>query len=128
MLGSKLHNISINVATFFIEEQSNAVGNEFVFAYTINILNEGSEPMQLLRRHWYIFDSNSESREVEGEGVVGQQPILEQGETYTYTSGCCLRTEIGKMYGYYIFLDLNTRQEVDIEIPEFIMVAPLKLN
>jgi ApaG protein len=128
VLDSKLHNIHISVETFYIAEQSNALVNEFVFAYTITISNQAPHIVQLLRRHWIISDSNGEVRQVEGEGVVGIQPILESSESYSYTSGCCLRTEMGKMEGSYTFLNLETQQTIVVPIPMFQLIAPFKMN
>ncbi|MFM2387947.1 MAG: Co2+/Mg2+ efflux protein ApaG [Bacteroidota bacterium] len=128
LLESKLHNIEVSVETCYIPEQSNALVNEFVFAYTITITNKTNAIVQLMRRHWIINDSNGELREVKGEGVVGVQPILEPNESYKYTSGCCLRTELGKMLGSYEFVNMETRQQVVVPIPEFQLVAPFKLN
>jgi ApaG protein len=82
----------------------------------------------LLRRHWYIWDSNLIRREVEGEGVVGQLPIIESGEMYTYISGCPLLTEMGKMKGYYVFRNQDTLEEIEVPIPEFQFIAPQKNN
>jgi ApaG protein len=128
VLSSKLHNIDISVETFYIPEQSNALVNEFVFAYTITITNKAAHTVQLMRRHWIISDSNGEVRQVEGEGVVGHQPILEKSEIYSYTSGCCLRTELGKMEGSYTFLNLETQEMIQVPIPMFQLIAPFKMN
>ena len=84
----------------------------------------------LMRRHWYIIDANGSRREVEGEGVVGQQPILHPNESHQYISGCTFVTSIGKMYGTFTIRQLNTPEpEVfKVNIPEFLMVVPFKLN
>ncbi|MFX4895222.1 Co2+/Mg2+ efflux protein ApaG, partial [Acinetobacter baumannii] len=79
-------------------------------------------------RHWYIFDSNGEHREVEGEGVVGLQPIIQPGEQFQYVSGCNLKTEMGKMQGHYTMENQNNKQKFDVNIPAFEMVVPNKLN
>ncbi len=84
--------------------------------------------IQLLRRQWYIFDSNGDYRQVEGEGVVGQQPVLKPGETFQYVSGCNLKSEMGKMWGYYTIADLSTNKTFRADIPEFQMIAPMKLS
>lgn len=99
-----------------------------MFAYRITIENHNKFTVKLLRRHWFIFDSNAEHREVEGEGVVGVQPVLLPGENYQYVSGCNLKTEMGKMYGSYQMENENTRQLFSVNIPSFDLIAPSKLN
>lgn len=96
------YDIKVSVETFYQQQYSKPLNNEFFFAYRITIYNGGLHNVKLLRRHWFIFDSNSISREVEGEGVIGQQPILHPGESHQYVSGCNLRTEMGKMHGTYL--------------------------
>ena len=120
--------VSITVETFYQPDFSNPLNGEFMFAYRITIENMGHVPVQLLRRHWHIIDSNGSYREVEGEGVVGEQPMLEPGESYQYVSGCNLRTEIGKMYGTYQMENLHNKSHFEVSIPEFDLIAPLKLN
>ncbi len=120
--------IEIHVETFFQADYSNPVNNEFMFAYRITIENHNSFSIKLLRRQWYIFDSNGENREVEGEGVVGVQPILQPGQKFQYVSGCNLRTEMGRMYGYYIMENLNSKTTFKAKIPPFEMVVPFKMN
>jgi len=120
--------ISISVETFYQPDYSNPLAGEFMFAYRILIENGNSFPIRLLRRHWYIVDSNGGKREVEGEGVVGVQPILGPGETYQYVSGSNLRTEIGKMFGTYAMENQNNKKLFEVRIPEFQMVVPFKMN
>lgn len=120
--------IGINVETYYQPDYSNPVNNEFMFAYKITIENHNSFPVKLLRRHWYIYDSNGSTREVEGEGVVGVQPQINPGESYQYISGCNLRTEIGKMYGTYLMQQINNEKTFEVAIPAFEMTVPFKLN
>ena len=120
--------VKVTVETFYQPEYSNPVNAEYMFAYKITIENNNEFPVKLLHRHWYIFDSNSTSREVDGEGVVGVQPLLESGNSYQYISGCNLRSEMGKMHGYYILQNLKTSQKFKVQIPVFEMLAPFKLN
>src|SRR5690606_37381479 len=89
--------IMVNVEVFYQPEYSNPLQSEYMFAYRITLENYNSYPVQLLRRKWHIFDSNGLYREVEGEGVVGVQPVLHPGESYQYMSGCNLNTDMGKM-------------------------------
>ncbi len=120
--------VNISVKIFYQDNFSNPQNNEFMFAYRITIENYNSFTIQLLSRHWFINDSNGEKREVEGEGVIGVQPILKQGEQFTYVSGCNLQTEMGKMYGYYIMENLNSKQQFRVPIPAFDLIAPTKMN
>jgi ApaG protein len=120
--------ISITVETFYNNEQSNPLLNEHAFAYKVSIDNFSNFPIKLLRRHWQIFDSNATHREIEGEGVVGQQPILEPGESFQYMSGVSIRTEIGRMLGKYQMENMLNKKMFSINIPEFELVAPHKLN
>ncbi len=85
----------------FIDGQSDPAADRFVFAYTINIRNEGSVPAQLMSRHWIITDANGNVREVHGPGVVGEQPNIQPGEGFQYSSGAVLETPVGTMHGSY---------------------------
>lgn len=96
-------------------EQSSPEENRYVFAYTITIENQGSEPARLLDRHWIITDAEGQAQEVRGEGVVGEQPHLRPGERFQYTSGAILTTPLGSMHGSYGMIgDDGTRFEADI--------------
>ena len=99
-----------------------------MFAYRITLQNNNAFPVKLLRRHWYIFDSNGTQREVEGEGVVGVQPQINPGEQYQYVSGCNLRTEMGKMYGTYVMENIASKKQFNVKIPVFDMIVPFKMN
>lgn len=120
--------VTISVETFYQPEFSNPANNDWMFAYEIHITNDNAFPVQLISRHWHIFDSDASFREVEGEGVVGQQPILQPGASYNYSSGCNLRSEIGKMHGTYLFENLHDKTTFTVNIPLFEMYAPTKLN
>ena len=120
--------VEVSVETFYQADYSNPLNHEYMFAYRITIENHNPFTIQLLRRHWYIFDSNGEHREVEGEGVVGVQPVLKPGENYQYVSGCNLRTEMGRMHGHYQMQNENNKQLFSVNIPAFDMVVPNKLN
>src|ERR1700741_1326803 len=120
--------VKVSVETFYQPDYSNPLQSEFMFAYRISIENHNSFPVKLHRRHWYIFDSNGTYREVEGEGVVGVQPVLSPGEKYQYVSGCNLRTEMGRMHGTYQMENLNNKTMFDVNIPAFEMIVPFKGN
>ena len=91
------HKIRINVETAYLEEQSDPKKDRYVFAYTITIRNEGLVPAKLLSRHWLITDSNGKVQEMRGEGVVGEQPHLQPGQGFQYSSGAVLETPVGAM-------------------------------
>lgn len=120
--------ILVDVEVYYQPEYSNPMQSEYMFAYRINLENYNNFPVKLLRRNWYIFDSNGTYREVEGEGVVGVQPVLQPGETYQYMSGCNLNTDMGKMKGIYHMENQDTMQIFVVTIPEFEMIAPAKAN
>ncbi len=128
MVSKKTDGIDISVETFYQPEYSNPLQDECMFAYRINITNHNTFPVQLLRRHWYIYDSNATRREVEGEGVVGVQPNLLPGDSYQYVSGCNLNSTIGRMHGSFIFKNKLNKTEFTVQVPAFEMYAPFKLN
>lgn len=129
MIVSKIsEGVTISVETFFQPDYSNPVNSEYMFAYRVTIENNNTFPVQLLSRHWFIFDSNGSNREVEGEGVIGVQPLINPGEQYQYVSGCNLKTEMGKMYGTYTMENRNTKKTFEVNIPVFEMTVPFKLN
>ncbi len=95
----KTFNIGIDVATNYIDDQSEPESDRYVFAYTITIANNGELPARLLSRHWVITDANGKVQEVTGDGVVGEQPHLNPGEQFRYSSGAVLETPVGAMQG-----------------------------
>jgi len=120
--------IEVKVETFYQDEHSKPVNNEFVFAYRITLFNHNAYTVQLLRRMWIISDANADVSTVEGDGVVGKQPILYPGDSYQYVSGCNLATALGKMEGVYIFENKTTTKEFEVKIPVFKLIAPVILN
>lgn len=118
----------MSVETFYQQDYSNPLQSEFMFAYRITIENHNAFPVKLRSRHWHIFDSNGSYREVEGEGVVGMQPVIHPGDAYEYVSGCNLHTEMGRMHGTYAMENMNTQQLFEVNIPPFEMIAPFKYN
>ena len=120
--------VSIMVETSYQPAQSNPLNSEHLFAYRITIENLTIYPVRLISRHWHIVDSNGTHREVEGEGVVGVQPVIAPGDSYQYTSASNLHSEIGKMYGTYLMENLFNKKKLTITIPEFLLVTPAKLN
>jgi ApaG protein len=126
-MGNTDYIFDIDVDTCFLDDQSAPEEGRFVFAYTIHIRNGGNVPARLLRRHWLITDGNGKVQEVEGEGVVGEQPWLRPGEGFEYTSGAVLETDIGTMRGSYdILADDGTRFAAPI--PAFTLSVPRTLH
>ena len=128
MVAEVTNGIKVSVETVYQREQSDPSRSQYFFAYQVTIQNFSGSTVQLLRRHWYIFDSIGTSSEVEGEGVVGFQPVISSGESHRYISGCHLSSEIGRMHGTYLMENLSTRERFKVRIPEFLMIAPFKLN
>ena len=120
--------ITVSVDSAYLPEQSRPRLSQFIHGYQIKIENHSKQTVQLLRRHWYIKNEIGEIREVEGEGVIGQCPILKPTASHAYTSYCPLDTEMGAMWGYYTMEDKQTGEEFEVEVPEFQLIAPLKLN
>lgn len=120
--------VKVSVETYYQPEYSNPLNNEFMFAYRVIIENESGVTVKLLRRHWHIVDSNGLQREVEGEGVIGEQPIIEPRYLHRYVSGSNLRSEIGKMYGSFLMERLIDGKQFRVVIPAFQLVVPAKLN
>lgn len=121
------HNIAIDVDVQYMEEQSAPNDKRYVFSYTINIHNKGSETAQLISRHWIITNSEGKTQEVKGPGVVGEHPYLKPGEDFTYTSGTIIDTPVGSMQGSYQMKG-GDGQMFDAEIPPFTLAKPSFLH
>ena len=119
--------IAVHVVSEYIPDQSNAAENRFVFAYHFRIENNGLQPAQLLSRHWIITDGNQKVQEVKGEGVIGEQPTIQPGEIYEYSSGAVLQTPVGSMKGSYQMVDA-TGETFDATIPIFTLASPTALH
>lgn len=115
--------ININVATNYVDEQSDPETGRYVFAYTITISNEGNVAARLLSRHWVITDGNGKVQEVSGDGVVGEQPHLNPGEEFRYSSGAVLETPVGSMQGRYR-MQADNGTDFDAPIPAFTLAVP----
>ncbi len=127
MTASEKHQIQIDVRTVYLPGQSAPDEDRYVFAYTVTITNSGSVPARLVTRHWIITDANEQTREVHGEGVVGEQPYLLPGSSFQYTSGTILETPVGTMKGsYQMIADDGT--QFDAEIPSFTLSIPRTLH
>ncbi|NOZ11131.1 MAG: Co2+/Mg2+ efflux protein ApaG [Gammaproteobacteria bacterium] len=121
------YRINIMVKTAYVESQSEPDSNRYVFAYTITITNSGTVSAQLITRHWVITDANNRVQEVRGEGVVGEQPHLEPGMSFEYTSGAVLETPVGSMQGSYQ-LRAEDGTEFDASISPFTLATPHTLH
>lgn len=122
-----LYQLHVTVETQYVAAQSTPDEGKFVFAYTITITNNGNQAVQLLSRHWIITDANNEVHEVQGEGVVGEQPTIGPDSSFSYTSGTLLATDVGHMQGSYQMLGEDGHL-FDIEIPAFCLAPPHTLH
>ena len=134
MVTQTTEGVKISVETEYIPEYSEyseyaeTKHGNFVFTYRIVIENHSNYTIQLLRRHWHIYEADGSISEVEGEGVIGQQPTIEPGNFHQYVSGCNLRTGIGKMRGAYLMERVLDGKQFQAIIPEFSMFVPFRLN
>ncbi len=119
-MGKKHCDITIQVATSYVDDESEPEADHYVFAYTITISNRGDVAAQLISRHWIITDANGKVQEVNGDGVVGEQPLLHPGEKFRYSSGAVLETSVGAMQGLY-------RMEADGGVGFDALIAPFTL-
>ena len=121
------HGIRVQASAHFVPERSAPAEGEFFFAYRIRISNVGEETVQLRSRHWVISDSHGKVEHVQGPGVVGEQPVLEPGESFEYTSFCPLPTPLGSMHGTYQMVTAGG-STFDAEIAPFSLAVPSALN
>ena len=119
--------IDVQVATSYVDEQSQPDADRYVFSYTITIANNGDEPATLKSRHWVITDANGKVQEVSGDGVVGEQPHLDPGEVFRYSSGAVLETPVGAMQGLYR-MQTDNGISFDAPIAPFTLAVPGVLN
>ena len=115
-------NITVTVRPLYLDGQSNLLARKFVFAYFVRIQNDGIEHVQLLRRHWFIRNSEGDLKEVEGEGVIGQQPLIPHGGAHEYSSYSVLETFEGTMEGSYL-MEKPSGEQFSIAIPKFVLRA-----
>ncbi|WP_380781836.1 Co2+/Mg2+ efflux protein ApaG [Sphingomonas sp. R86520] len=119
--------VTVRVSVSYLPEQSEPERGRWFWAYHIRLENEGDETVQLLTRHWVITDGRGARHSVEGEGVVGEQPVIEPGASFDYVSGCPLATPSGAMHGNYRMVREDGAM-FDVEIPRFSLFAPAVLN
>ncbi len=115
-------NVKVEVRPFFIEQRSNIFEQQFFFAYFVTIVNNSQDHIQLIKRHWFIHDEGSDDYEVSGEGVVGEQPIIETDAYYTYNSFCILKSFEGFMEGSFLMKRADG-STFEVEIPRFFLKA-----
>ncbi len=127
MAEAKKYAIDVQVATEYLPEQSDPEIGRHVFAYTITLTNAGNVPAQLISRHWIITDADERVQEVRGLGVVGQQPLLQPGQSFEYSSGTALATPVGTMKGSYQ-MTAEDGQQFEATIPEFVLSMPRILH
>jgi ApaG protein len=120
--------ISVSVKSKYREKMSDPVRRHFFFSYEVTVTNQSEQPVQLLSRHWDIFDTNWEFREVEGPGVIGLQPVIQPGQSFTYESGCNFVSRIGQMKGFYIMRRMLDNSTLIVDIPAFTMMTPELMN
>src|SRR5581483_9565466 len=123
MYSQSTRHIKITVVPSWLEDQSNASEHHYVWSYTIQIENTGGETVQLINRYWHITDATGGVQEVRGAGVVGEQPVLEPGDTFQYTSGAALRTPSGIMVGHYEMENTGGERFL-VDIPAFSLDSP----
>lgn len=128
MITQSTSDVIISVENEYQPEYSNPENSHYMFAYRITIENNSDHTIQLMTRHWDIYDSIGETKTVDGEGVVGKQPILAPGESHQYVSGCNLKSEIGYMQGYYVMKRELDDYLFEVNIPRFNLIASFKLN
>ena len=121
------HGVIIETQVNYLPEQSDEAGNRFVFSYTITITNLGHSSAKLISRHWVITDAHNHVQEVRGQGVVGEQPLLKPSQSFEYTSGTVLTTQVGTMRGSYQ-MQAEDGTQFEVEIPQFVLSVPRVLH
>ena len=116
--------IKVSVRPFYLEDQSQPEERQFVWAYRVRIENHGAENVRLLRRTWHITDGRGRTQHVQGDGVLGEQPQLDPGEAFEYTSGTPLETPSGFMTGAYHMVSTGSGEPFDVRIPTFSLDSP----
>lgn len=121
--------VDVTVVTTYLPGHSRPEDEQYTFAYTITISNASDKPVQLLSRHWIITDADNQVQEVRGDGVIGEQPVIEPGKFYRYTSGATLATPVGCMEGAYYMVVRDPRDIDPAELPTFeVPIAPFSLH
>lgn len=120
--------IKVSVSTTFEGTFFKNYKVHYAFGYTVTIENLGKDTVQLIARHWDVFDALKEMETVDGEGVIGRKPVIKPGKSHTYSSGCLLASPVGAMRGHYHMVNFSTAEEFEVEIPTFKFAAPFAIN
>ncbi len=123
MYSKTTNSVTVTVKPYFLDDQSSPQESHFVWAYQVNITNSGNSPIKLNHRNWFIIDANGKVINVQGEGVVGEFPTINPGETFEYTSGTPLKTNNGIMQGFYL-VSQDNGENLKIDIPTFSLDSP----
>ena len=123
MYSKTTNGVTVTVTPYFLDDQSSPQESHFVWAYQVNITNLGNSSIQVSHRNWLIIDANGKVINVQGEGVVGEFPIIEPGQTFEYTSGTPLKTNSGIMQGFYL-VSQDNGEKLKIDIPAFSLDSP----
>lgn len=121
------HDIVVQAQVNYLPEQSDEAGNRYVFSYSITIANLGKASAKLISRHWIITDADHHVQEVRGQGVVGEQPLIKPGQSFEYSSGTLLTTQVGTMQGSYL-MQAEDGTQFEAEIPLFVLSVPRVLH
>ena len=128
MIDHVTRGIKISVKVFFDGSYFKNYNLNYSFSYTISILNQSKNSVQLKSRHWRIFDSLNSDIIIDGEGLIGEKPIIKPGDSYEYSSGCLIKSTVGAMRGFYNMIDINTGIKFRAYIPIFKLNSPQALN
>lgn len=128
MVNAITEGISVSILVTYESQFSSPIQHHYVFTYKVTIENKSSATVQLMRRKWEVFDATESLKTIEGSGVVGQQPILEPGQSHSYVSGCNLKSGLGKMRGIFYMEKLSDGKLIEVIIPEFQMIASIFHN
>lgn len=128
MVSQITRGIKISVKTVFEGTYFKNYKHNFAFSYQITIENHSKDSVQLMSRHWEIYDSLNDVEIVDGEGVVGQKPVIKPGESYKYASGCLLTSPFGAMRGYFNMINFTSTRSFRVIVPTFRLAAPFALN
>lgn len=127
MQDSSRYRVHVAVQVRYLADQSDEADERYVFSYTISITNQGEQAVQLIARHWLITDANGHVQEVSGRGVVGEQPLIQPGQRYEYSSGTVLATPVGTMSGSYR-MQVADGGSFSVPVPQFVLSVPRTLH